>query len=160
MGPQKKTAWFIGALGTGALLLSFGKYFPVHRWACLLLPGIGLSRAPFRFVFLYAAAGAVLSALGYERLEEWVEKNGKKKIKRLILASAAYEFLLVAAAFWQGSAPWLQLTALAAGIFSIYAWRGPGGAARKKKVGIFNVGAFLPLDHGLGVLPQSVGPGV
>ncbi len=67
----------LGAVGVFGLLLAFGKYLPFHHWACDGLPGIGFLRSPFRFLCLYAFAGAFFTARGYESFRATLKARGK-----------------------------------------------------------------------------------
>jgi hypothetical protein len=55
-----------------ALLLALGAYFPLHRLAYDLLPGMGSIRVPARFVLLFNLAGAMLAALGAQVFAGWM----------------------------------------------------------------------------------------
>jgi hypothetical protein len=113
---------FLAAAGTGALLLSFGKFFPLHRIACQLLPGIGLSRAPFRYVFLYEAAGVVLMAMGYENLKERMALGKPLERRKLLWGLGLYSFVTAGFALWRGGDARLQLLGLLPGALSLYLW--------------------------------------
>ncbi len=57
---------FLIMLGVGALLLALGSYFPLHRLAYAILPGLDQIRAPARFVLLFNFAGAGLAGLALQ----------------------------------------------------------------------------------------------
>ncbi len=56
-------AVFLALFGGIALLLALGEYFPLHRLAYELVPGMRSIRVPARFVLLFDFAGAALAAL-------------------------------------------------------------------------------------------------
>lgn len=117
-GPGKKLTWFMAASGGLALLLAFGKFFPLHRLACDFVPGIGLARAPFRYEFLYVAAGSVLAAFGYERFLKWLE-GGRKSRNPIFLAFAGiYGLAIACLSLFQGWAAWPQWVGLALGFLA------------------------------------------
>lgn len=121
--PEKKYVYFMAAAGTAALSLAAGKYLPVHWWACQLVPGIGLARAPFRYVFLYVAAGSVLAALGYETLKECLERSRSQKGRPWFwMGAVAYVLLVLAISWGQGKEVWPQYFGLALGFLCFCAW--------------------------------------
>ncbi len=159
-GPRRKLAWHIAAAGLAVLILIFGKFFPLHRWACLLLPGIGLSRAHYRYVLLYAMAGAILAALGHETMGEWIEKNGKKKIIGLLWGTAAYSFLLALSGRGQGPSILFQLALILAvpcGVFGLYLWRGRRIFERSGKWLFLLSMVLCAFSHGVGGLAPAGG---
>ncbi|GAB4478710.1 MAG: hypothetical protein Kow00124_23380 [Anaerolineae bacterium] len=69
---RRALAIFLAALGVSALLLAFGSYFPLHRLAYEILPGLDQIRVPARFVLLFNFAGAALAALALQAaLTRW-----------------------------------------------------------------------------------------
>jgi hypothetical protein len=112
----------MAAAGGIVILLSFGKYFPLHQLACLLVPGVGLTRAPFRFLFLYVTAGSVLAALGFETFKKSIES--KESHSDFILKGAAlYGVTVLFLAWGQGRVVWPQWLGLGLGLAALYFWR-------------------------------------
>ncbi|HVZ80516.1 MAG TPA: hypothetical protein VHE12_06880 [bacterium] len=116
----------LAALGLAALLLAAGKFLPFHRLACTLVPGIGLARAPFRYVFLYVAAFSVLAAIGYGRLRELLEpRAGKRGIPKVLVAACLYGAAVLALSFGKDQA-WPQWFGVASGLAAFFAlWKRP-----------------------------------
>ncbi len=104
--------WAAGAAGI-SLLIALGKNFPLFRLLCEFVAGFGFTRAPFRFLFLFVAAGSILAALGWSRLEALSGKDRKKYRfwllgYGLLLSGAGFGFFSSEAGmllgFWGGGA--------------------------------------------------------
>jgi hypothetical protein len=103
------------------LLVSFGKYFPLHRWLCLWIPGLSLFRSPFRLIFIYAIFAGPLVGLGFEFLLD--QKNISKSLRApILLWGAAYTFLVLLAAMAGPKQAWVQVIFLLVGYAGLYFW--------------------------------------
>jgi hypothetical protein len=91
------TVFLWGGLCVLALLLAFGKYFPLYR-PLSLLPGFGSIRNPNKFIHFFQMAWGVLAAFG---LEAALRMEGRALRKwRWGAGLAAGLFLLSALALW------------------------------------------------------------
>jgi hypothetical protein len=69
---RKKDRGVLPFLLMGALLcvlVSFGKYFLLHRLFCGVVPGFSIIRAPFRFLYFYVLCACAAAAFGFQELE-------------------------------------------------------------------------------------------
>jgi hypothetical protein len=57
-------------IGTFFLLISLGKFFPLHSFLCRFVPGFGILRAPFRFIFIYSLMVSALFAGGFDAVHK------------------------------------------------------------------------------------------
>ena len=97
---QEKNAATIalwGGLCVLALLLAFGKYFPLYR-PLSLLPGFGSIRNPNKFIHFFQMAWGVLAAFGLEAALRMEGKAVRKWIWGAGIVSAV--FLLSGLALW------------------------------------------------------------
>ena len=76
-----KILYFLLGTAVLALLVCLGKYFFLHKWFTLWVPGFHLLRGPFRFLYLYIACFSVLTAYGYEE----ISKNARVNFKTIFL---------------------------------------------------------------------------
>jgi hypothetical protein len=95
--PGSAAVFVWGGLCLAALLLSFGKFFPLYR-ALSVLPGFSSIRNPNKFIHFFQLAWGVLAAYGLDaalRME-------RRAARRWAIGSAiaAGVFLLFAAALW------------------------------------------------------------
>ncbi|HTC22092.1 MAG TPA: hypothetical protein VK859_14645, partial [bacterium] len=135
---RKPFLYFLATAALSALLVSFGKYFPLHYWLCRLAPGFEWMRAPFRYLFLYCAGGSILAAFGHEFLTVEVWKKAIEPLRRWIGPCAfLYGSGLLALGFWKGANIGIQSASLLLGIFSF--WR----LSRMKKNDSIGAKAFL-----------------
>ncbi|NLG33755.1 MAG: hypothetical protein GX548_00210 [Lentisphaerae bacterium] len=95
--PHAPTVFFWGGLCLLALLLAFGKFFPLYR-PLSLLPGFSSIRNPNKFIHFFQMAWGVLAAFGLDaalRMEPRVSRRWQWGS-----GIAAGVFLLSAAALW------------------------------------------------------------
>jgi hypothetical protein len=119
---RKPFLYFLAVAALLAILISFGKYFPLHYWVCLLAPGFEWMRAPFRYLFLYCVSGSILAAFGHEFLTVEIWKKGKESVRKRIGPWAAFYGLgLVVLGLWKGANLPLQSAAILLGVISF--WR-------------------------------------
>lgn len=92
---DRRFLWVLLSLAALCLLVAWGKNTPLHPILCALLPGINLSRAPFRAIGGTVACLCALSAFGYQALEKALE-TGEKIQNQLVagLAGAGILFLV------------------------------------------------------------------
>lgn len=117
---RTKFLYFMAIAGAAALFLAFGKFTPLHRLACDFVPGIGLARAPFRYVFLYVAAGSVLAAMGYERVLDSLNKAKKSEGGPFLICAGLYGLGIGLFSLVQGWKSWPQWLGLILGLLSFY----------------------------------------
>ncbi len=88
---ERRMFVIIWSVVTGlALLLSFGKYFPLYRML-FALPGISSIRNPNKFLHLFQIGLGVLAALG---LDEFLKSaDGAKRLRAVLWGLAALLFL-------------------------------------------------------------------
>jgi hypothetical protein len=76
-----------------AVLLSMGQYSPVFKFFYHVVPGVGLFRAPSRYLVLFTLAASALAAMGLQRL-----LTGDERLRRDARGvSAAAALVMVAA---------------------------------------------------------------
>jgi len=123
LGFRKKggLARFLAVTGFLAVLVAFGKFFPLHRLLCYLVPGFDLMRAPFRYLFLYALGGSLLAAYGYEWLNGQKGKKEASLRRKLRWSAALYGLVFVSLGFWTGKQDWLPSVAFVVGM-AVLVW--------------------------------------
>jgi hypothetical protein len=117
---DRRLLYFLLALGVLSILTAWGRYFPLHKLLCEILPSFNLSRAPFRFIYAYVGCACVLAAYGYQALEKAILE--KAKITNLILVGGIYAFFLTIVGFFNPGETWRELLALIFGIAGLYLW--------------------------------------
>ncbi len=139
---DKAFHYLLAGLALFAVLTAFGKYFPLHRILCAVLPTIKLSRAPFRFVALYVVCAVLLAAFGYQALERALEEKGRAGW--LPLVGLVYGGVLLLFSFLNPDQSWREMIALLAGGAGIALW---AYTESWKKLGrwIFQAALILPL---------------
>ncbi len=141
---RKDKKFLLGVLGLAVLCLmaAWGKNFFLHRLLCNLLPGINLSRAPFRAIGGTVACFAALSAFGFQALEKAL--NAGEKIQTQLTAGLAGAGLLFLVGCLNPSFDWRELLALGLGALGLFLW---GMTAAWKKLGrwFFVTALILPL---------------
>jgi len=117
---DKKFLYFISAACVFSILTAWGRFFPLHRFLCDVLPGMDLSRAPFRFIQSYLLFGCVLFAYGFQTLERHLEE--KQKSTALIWGAGAYAALLLIISFSRPDQTWREIIALLLGLAGLSLW--------------------------------------
>jgi hypothetical protein len=117
---DKKLLYFLLGLGLLSILAGWGMYFPLHRLACSLVPGIKQFRAPFRFTLVYVLLGSALLAFGYQTVERWLSE--KNRSPALALGAGFYGLFFLVIAFINPSKPLPQWTALVLGAAGLLLW--------------------------------------
>jgi len=139
---EKKAPILLSGLGLMALLAALGRYFPLHRVLCQILPGIGMVRAPHRFLFIYALLACVLLAYGWESLEK--NQSSKRKTTRWLLYGSLYALVLMMIALIQPSQTWREMVALALGTIGLTIWNFTRDWKKYGKI-LFQIALNLPL---------------
>ncbi len=139
---DKALLYLLSGLGALALLTAFGKYFPLHRILCDILPTIKLSRAPFRYVAVYVACAAILAAFGYQALERVLDEKGRAGW--LPVAGVVYGGLFLLFSILNPDQSWREMIALLAGSIGLALW---GFTQSWKPIGrwTFQAAMILPL---------------
>jgi hypothetical protein len=110
---DKRLLLFLAGLGALSLFSAWGRFFPLHRLECLLLPGINLSRAPFRIIQGYVLVACVLSAFGFQTLERWMEEKDPRS--NWAWAAAGYALILLLMGLFHPDLAWREMLALLVG---------------------------------------------
>ncbi|HVZ80726.1 MAG TPA: hypothetical protein VHE12_08005 [bacterium] len=110
---EKSLLLFLSGLGALSLLSAWGRFFPLHRLECMLLPGIDLSRAPFRIIQAYVLVGCVLAAFGFQTLERWMEETPARS--NWAWAAGGYALLLFLLGLSHPDLAWREMLALVLG---------------------------------------------
>jgi hypothetical protein len=153
-GRDKKWFYFLSGLSLTGLLSAFGRYFPLHRWECALLPGMGLSRAPYRFLEIYVFFACALCALGFEALEKGL---GEKKEGRLwVQIAGLYAIVLLLVGLKNPRQAWVEMISLGLGLAGLYLWSQNRGLKKAGKAS-FLLSILVSL-LGAGWSGYSLGP--
>lgn len=120
----RRSVLFLALASSCALFISLGKYFPLHRWLCDWAPGLALTRAPFRFAFLYVIGLSLLAGIGYEILKGEMAKKRGKRLSWIAAGTAAYVLAMACFAFWRGWEAWPQWAGLGLGGAALILWMG------------------------------------
>jgi hypothetical protein len=102
------------------VLFAWGRYFFLQQLLCTVLPGIKLSRVPFRIIACYIAFMGLLAAYGYQELEKAGQEG--KKDKGLVLAGSVFALLAFLIALVNPGGAWRELLALLLGGLGILLW--------------------------------------
>ena len=139
---EKRFHYFLSFFALVSLFTACGRYFPVHRVLCAVLPGISLSRAPFRFMDIYILFVGILLAYGYQTLDRFFSEENEKA-KPWVYGGLAYGVLLLAVAIFQPSRTWREILGLVLGMLGLTLWASPAW----KKTGklLFQAALLLPL---------------
>ncbi len=111
---EKKFLIFLAGVAFLSVLTAWGRYTPLHRLECLLMPGVNLSRAPFRFVQAYLLFACVLLAFGYQTLERGFAETGRRS--NAVWFALIYAFLLFVPTFVNPGQTWREMLALGLGL--------------------------------------------
>ncbi len=139
---EKKFLAFLLGMGALSILTAWGRYTPLHRLLCAVLPGVDLSRAPFRFLQTYVLFGAVLAAYGFQALERrFQEKAGSSGF---FFPAAIYASVLFLASLVRPGETWREMLALLVGMAGLALW---GLTESWKSLGrwLFQAALVLPL---------------
>ena len=101
---SKLGSWL--ALAGFTVILSLGENFPGMQ-ALAGLPGFSLLRVPPRALFLTLMALSVLSAVGFEALEELVSRNDLRPLRLTMLALTSFLTILAVMFYFQHVGSWL-----------------------------------------------------
>ena len=137
---QAATIFLWGGLGLVALLLAFGKYFPLYRLFSLL-PGVSSIRNPNKFIHFFQMAWGVLAAFGLDATRTMPPRHLRRWAWGAGAAGAL--FLLAALALW---------TDLSSGAARLAAagWGAAGRAIQwNKAFSVTYAGAMCGLGAGL-----------
>ncbi|HET9869834.1 MAG TPA: hypothetical protein VFR02_04990, partial [bacterium] len=140
---DRRFLYFLGGMSLLSLLTAWGRYFPLHRILCAVLPGIALSRAPFRFLDVYVLFMVILSAYGFQALERRFS-GGTEEGKPWALGGGAYALLLLAVALFQADRNWREMLGLALGAAGLFGWGFFPGWQRLGRL-LFQAALALPL---------------
>ncbi len=117
---EKKWFYFLGSLSLSGLLSACGRYLPLHRLECLFMPGIALSRAPYRFLAIYVISACALGALGFDTLEKRL--NGEKQDRFIVPAAGIYSLVLLMVAMRNPRQAWAEILPLVLGMGGLLLW--------------------------------------
>jgi hypothetical protein len=115
---EKRLVRYLGGFTLFSLLLCFGRYTPLHRILCAILPGLSIIRVPYRFLFLYILAASALAAFGFE--QQLSENPSKTKIFQGLKIPLVYAFVLYLAALFRPSMTWREILGLTLGITALF----------------------------------------
>ncbi len=139
---EKKLFYFSVIFCLLCVLTAWGRYFPLHKLLCVVLPTINLSRVPFRILASYVGFACVLAAYGYQSFEKAAEE--KNRTRPWVIGGAIYAFALLIIGCFQATATARELLALVLGASGLALW---GLTESWKKLGkwIFWTALFVPL---------------
>ncbi len=93
---QKRFKFMTALFSLFFYLIAFGGNLPLHPWLFSNVPGFGLLRGPFRFVFIYQILTCLLAGLGFEY---WIKRPATSKGDSRIWKAIAYLAFLWVGAF-------------------------------------------------------------
>jgi len=103
---RRRLVWFWGMVAVMALILSFGAYLPFGLFHLLhRLPGYNLFRGPYRHLFEFSLAVAVLAGLGMDRIVGLEREAARRAVYRSVAAMAV--IVAVTAALYRFGGKWL-----------------------------------------------------
>ncbi len=139
---EKILVWGLLGLAVLCLMAAWGKNIPLHRLLCTLLPGINLSRAPFRAIGGTVACLCALSAIGFQSLEKALG-TGEKISTSLTVAFGGAGILFLVGCLNPAN-DWRELLSLLAGALGLFLW---GMTEAWKKLGrwLFVTALIAPL---------------
>ncbi len=139
---EKKLLYYSLLFCLLCLFTAWGRYFPLHRLLCALLPTINLSRVPFRVLASYVGFASLLAAFGYQSFEKAVEE--KTPVRPWVFGGLFYALFLLAIGFFQPQAAFKELLALFLGAAGLSLW---GLTDSWKRMGkwLFGAALILPL---------------
>lgn len=108
---DRSTVIGLGLWAGLGLLLSLGRYTPLHRIFCAILPGLSYVHVPYRFIFLFVLPMAALAAFGFEKAFE-ADGKGARFFKTLLYSTLVYGLVLYVIGLWRPALDWRELLAL------------------------------------------------
>lgn len=140
---DKKFAVFSAVLAVLSLLTAWGRYFPLHRILCVILPVVKLSRTPFRYIDLYVIFVCVLGAYGFQILDRFFS-DAQQKNSGWVYGGLGYGALLTVVSFARPNEAWREMLGLMVGMAGLLLW---GWTLSWKKAGktLFVTALLLPL---------------
>lgn len=123
-GCNQRRPALIAITGLG-LFLALGGYNPVYYLLYKLVPGIGLFRAPARWMLLYAFGGAMLAGVGLDAMRnaQGTMHNLRRAGLVVVVVVGAGALLLLARPGWRTVVVWGALTVIGVGLIL---WRRRG----------------------------------
>lgn len=110
---EKKFLYFLTGISLLSIMTAWGRYFPLHHFLCTVLPGVNLSRAPFRFVQAYMLLGCVLLAYGYQTMERILLEKGRSS--QMAFFGGIYTLFFFIIGIIRPNLSWRELIGLALG---------------------------------------------
>ncbi len=134
---ERNIIWFLFLFLLASLAVCFGRYLPVHRFACAVLPGFSIIRVPYRFLYLYVLAASAMAAFGLDTL---LHAESNTRLKNLLFFSV----LLYFAALFKPHQNWREIIGLVIGVLAAFLW---GTQNRWKNIGsiFFQASLMIPL---------------
>jgi hypothetical protein len=117
---DRKILWGLLGLAVLCLMVAWGKNIPLHRILCAVLPGINLSRAPFRAIGGTVACLCVLAAIGFQSLEKALA--GAEKISTPLIVAFGGAGILFLVGCLNASYDWRELFSLLLGSLGLALW--------------------------------------
>lgn len=117
---DKSLPVYLSTFAAVILVFCFGRYTPLHSLISSLLPGLSLMRVPYRFLYLYVLATAVLAALGWDFIFQASPRNSKMAFNWK--SPLIYAFGLYLVCLWRPGQNWREILALGLGFigFGLY----------------------------------------
>jgi hypothetical protein len=110
---EKRLVKFLSLFMLFALALCFGRYTPLHRILCAVLPGLSMIRVPYRFIYLFVLPLSLLAAFGFE---EWFSKKPDKgKALNWLKHPVIYGLVLYFLALFRPAINWREILAITLG---------------------------------------------
>jgi hypothetical protein len=117
---DKRFLYFLASVGLLSILAAWGRFFPLHEFFCNVLPGVNLSRAPFRYIQAYVLAACVLTAYGYQALDRLTQEKGGAR--RPAFLGGLYALVLFIISVTRPEMTWRELLALGLGAAGLLLW--------------------------------------
>jgi hypothetical protein len=151
---RRQWVYFWSGCAALGLLLTLGKYTPLHQWLCETVPGFEFVRAPYRFAYLYIVAGAFLAAMGFDFLEK--QKSAKLKSLRAWPFFYGAFLLILFIPFFPGPKP--AVAGLLFGAIGLGLWFRGGAKARAGEWLFITALAVSMILSGWQTCPSRLGP--
>ncbi len=140
---EKKLLYFFLALSALSVLTALGKYFPLHRILCDVLPTIKYSRVPGRYIAVYDAFTTILAAFGYQALEKGLSEK-ERHSPTWLAGGLTVAFFLFLISWLRPDESWPEMTALVLGSAGLALW-GFTQSWKPLGRGLFQAALILPL---------------